>query len=134
MAKKKPPTVSADVPGELYLIPLLFSPQAEGGFTVTSPVLPELVTEGDTLAEAFANAVEHPYEPSSRVIEVQGDCADDVVTLVIHDFGSWRERRERKDGGYGFPLMRRMMDTVDVQAEADGTTITLQRRLVRGSA
>lgn len=36
-------------------LPLVFTPQAEGGFTVTSPVLPELVTEGDTLDEAFAN-------------------------------------------------------------------------------
>jgi antitoxin HicB len=40
----------------LYRVPLLFNPQPEGGFTVTSPVLPELVTEGDTLDEAFANA------------------------------------------------------------------------------
>jgi antitoxin HicB len=40
----------------LYRVPLLFSPQPEGGFTVTSPALPELVTEGDTLVEAFANA------------------------------------------------------------------------------
>src|SRR5947209_16574515 len=39
----------------LRRVPLLFSPQPEGGFTVTSPVLPELVTEGDTLEEAFAN-------------------------------------------------------------------------------
>ena len=36
-------------------LPLLFTPQPEGGFTVTSPVLPELITEGDTLDEAFAN-------------------------------------------------------------------------------
>jgi antitoxin HicB len=36
-------------------LPLIFVPQPEGGFTVTSPVLPELVTEGDTLEEAFAN-------------------------------------------------------------------------------
>jgi predicted RNase H-like HicB family nuclease len=34
---------------------LIFAPQPEGGFTVTSPVLPELVTEGDTIDEAFAN-------------------------------------------------------------------------------
>lgn len=39
----------------LRRVPLVFSPQPEGGFTVTSPVLPELVTEGDTLEEAFAN-------------------------------------------------------------------------------
>jgi antitoxin HicB len=34
---------------------LVFTPQPEGGFTVTSPVLPEFVTEGDTLDETLAN-------------------------------------------------------------------------------
>ena len=37
-------------------IPLILDPQPEGGYTVTSPVLPELITEGDTLAEAQTNA------------------------------------------------------------------------------
>ena len=37
-------------------IPLVLEPQPEGGYTVTSPLLPELITEGDTLAEALANA------------------------------------------------------------------------------
>jgi len=40
----------------LYRVPLILEPQPEGGFTVTSPALPELVTEGDTIAEAYANA------------------------------------------------------------------------------
>ena len=31
-----------------YRIPLVFTPQPEGGYTVTSPALPELLTEGDT--------------------------------------------------------------------------------------
>lgn len=39
----------------LYRVPLVFTPQPEGGYTVTSPVLPELVTEGDSLDEAYAN-------------------------------------------------------------------------------
>lgn len=38
-----------------YKIPLVLSPQPEGGFTVTSPAVPELVTEGDTIDEALAN-------------------------------------------------------------------------------
>lgn len=38
-----------------YKIPLILTPQPEGGFTVTSPLLPELVTEGDTVEEALAN-------------------------------------------------------------------------------
>ncbi len=40
----------------LYKIPLVLTPQPEGGFTVTSPILPELVTEGDTADEALSNA------------------------------------------------------------------------------
>ena len=39
----------------LYKVPLVLSPQPEGGFTVTSPVFPELVTEGDTVDEVMAN-------------------------------------------------------------------------------
>jgi len=41
--------------GELYKLPLVLSPQPEGGYTVTSPVLPELVTEGDSLEDALRN-------------------------------------------------------------------------------
>lgn len=36
-------------------IPLVLAPQLEGGYTVTSPLLPELITEGDTMSEALAN-------------------------------------------------------------------------------
>ena len=36
-------------------IPLVLSPQPEGCFTVTSPVLPELVTEGEDLQDVFDN-------------------------------------------------------------------------------
>lgn len=36
-------------------LPLILSPQPEGGFTVTSPLLPELLTEGDTIDEALTN-------------------------------------------------------------------------------
>jgi antitoxin HicB len=53
----------------LYRVPLLFAPQPEGGFTVTSPALPELVTEGDTLAEAFSNA----KDALAAVVELYAD-------------------------------------------------------------
>jgi len=39
-----------------HKIPLLFEPQPKGGYTVTCPLLPELITEGDTIAEALLNA------------------------------------------------------------------------------
>ena len=40
----------------LYRVPLLFTPQPEGVFTVTSPLILELISGGDMLDEAFANA------------------------------------------------------------------------------
>jgi antitoxin HicB len=58
----------------LYKLPLILSPQPEGGYTVTSPVLPELVTEGDTMEEVLANvrdalaAVIEAYEDLGRPI------------------------------------------------------------------
>jgi len=53
----------------MYRVPLVFSPQPEGGFTVTSPVLPELITEGDTLEEANENV----HDALEAVIELYAD-------------------------------------------------------------
>ena len=50
-------------------IPLVLEPQPEGGYTVTSPLLPELITEGDTMAEALAN-VENAF---GAVVEIYQD-------------------------------------------------------------
>lgn len=55
-----------------YKIPLVFEPQPEGGYTVTCPILPELITEGDTIAEALVNvedaliAIIEAYEDLNR--------------------------------------------------------------------
>ena len=56
----------------VYRVPLVLTPQVGGGYTVTSPVLPELVTEGDTIDEALENvrdalkAVREIYEDQGR--------------------------------------------------------------------
>lgn len=73
----------------LYKIPLLLSPQPEGGFTVTSPLLPELITEGDTADEALANvrdalaAVIEAYQDLGRALpaSLQQDVGDSAVWL-----------------------------------------------------
>jgi antitoxin HicB len=39
----------------VYRVPLILTPQEEGGYTIISPMLPGLVTEGDSLEEALAN-------------------------------------------------------------------------------
>ncbi len=50
MAKAKSYTVSD---GRLVLI---LEPAEDGGYIVTSPLDPELITEAETVEEAFANA------------------------------------------------------------------------------
>jgi antitoxin HicB len=52
-------------------IPLILEPQPEGGYTVTSPLLPELITEGETLAEALANA-EDAFAAVAEIYEDRG--------------------------------------------------------------
>jgi antitoxin HicB len=52
-----------------YRIPLELESQPEGGYTVTSPVLPELVTEGDTVEEAL----EHVNDAFKAVLELYED-------------------------------------------------------------
>lgn len=52
-------TVPADALRSMeYRYTVLFEPADEGGFTVTCPALPGLVTEGDTLEEARAMAAD----------------------------------------------------------------------------
>ncbi len=52
-----------------YKVPLVLTPQPEGGYTVTSPLLPELVTEGDSLDEALENV----KDALAAVIELYQD-------------------------------------------------------------
>jgi antitoxin HicB len=42
----------------IYKLPLVLDPQPEGGWTITCPVLPGLITEADTLDEVSANVAD----------------------------------------------------------------------------
>ena len=37
-------------------MPLVLEPQPDGGYVVTCPLLPELITEGDSVQDALQNA------------------------------------------------------------------------------
>ena len=62
-----------------YKVPLLLTPQAEGGYTVTSPLLPELLTEGDFLSEAL-NKVK---DALAAVIEIYQDLGRRLPRAVV---------------------------------------------------
>jgi antitoxin HicB len=56
----------------LVKLPLILEPQPEGGYTVTSPLLPELITEGDTVEECLENA----QDALAAVIEIYEDLGE----------------------------------------------------------
>jgi antitoxin HicB len=66
----------------LYKVPLVFQPQPEGGFTVTSPLLPELVTEGDTVEDALANV----QDALAAVVEAYADLGRTLpINMQVND-------------------------------------------------
>jgi antitoxin HicB len=65
----------------IYKVPLVLTPQAEGGYVVTSPMIPELVTEGDSLDEA----IEHVRDALKAVIEIYEDLREPLPADLSQD-------------------------------------------------
>jgi antitoxin HicB len=74
----------------MYRVPLVFTPQPEGGYTVTSPVLPELLTEGDTLEEAQAN-VRDAFDAVSELYAEQGRLLPASISVPAPGEVVWSE-------------------------------------------
>lgn len=73
-----------------YKIPLVLSPQPEGGYTVTSPLLPELVTEGESVTEALGNV----NDALMAVVEIYQDLGRTLpLNALVTDINSplWLE-------------------------------------------
>jgi anti-sigma regulatory factor (Ser/Thr protein kinase) len=83
--------------------------------------------------EACANAVEHAYGPENAAFELDARFSDGKVTITVADHGAWRAPRG-ENRGRGLPLMRTLMDTVDVERSGSGTVVTLARALARRAA
>ena len=59
--------------------------------------------------------------------------SDQTVSVTIRDFGLWNKSR-RGERGLGFPMMRSLMDAVEVDASPEGTCVTLRKRLQERTA
>jgi antitoxin HicB len=74
----------------VYKLPLILSPQPEGGFTVTSPILPELITEGDTADDALNN-VKDALAAVIEIYEEQGKALPTSIQQDVHGGPVWLE-------------------------------------------
>jgi antitoxin HicB len=92
MSHKKRNSAKKETSGE-YSFTVLFEPAAEGGYVVTCPALPGLVTEGDTLAEArkmardairaYLESLRKDGEPIPRDPKLVSDPVKEKISVAI---------------------------------------------------
>jgi PAS domain S-box-containing protein len=112
-------------PGELAALRALLRRWLRQGSGDETEIAEILTATG----EAAANAIEHGGSVAGGPpFEVSGRLDGDEVEIVVRDSGGWRERQS-SEGGRGLVLMRALMDSVDVDATADGTTVRMRRRV-----
>jgi anti-sigma regulatory factor (Ser/Thr protein kinase) len=78
--------------------------------------------------EAFANAVQHAYEPTADLVDVHATSDSGIVTVIVRDYGTWASSTTEQ-AGRGLPLMHELMDSVQVDASLDGTSVAMRRKL-----
>ena len=87
------------------------------------------------VTEACTNALLHGVDANgSPAPEISWSIDESCARFLIKDFSNKEgaERRdpesEPRDGGFGLPMMRKLMDTVDVHFSPSGTTVALEKR------
>ena len=78
---------------QIYKLPLVLEPQPEGGYTITCPILPGLITEADTIEDVSANVTdalealiegyEELNQPLPSVLQPIGENVPFLVETII---------------------------------------------------
>jgi anti-sigma regulatory factor (Ser/Thr protein kinase) len=79
-------------------------------------------------SEAAGNAIEHAYGSQSATFTVDCRFSAGEVRVTVRDTGIWRDSTGH-GRGRGLVLMRALMDSVEVDQTADGTIVTLIKRV-----
>jgi serine/threonine-protein kinase RsbW len=109
----------------------------EGGFSDKDMYNIQLATD-----EAASNIIEHAYENvADGVLELSCGVRDDLITIILIDHGGSFDPSEiplpdlkadlsdRKIGGLGIFLMRKLMDEVHYEAKSDKSNVlTMTKR------
>jgi serine phosphatase RsbU (regulator of sigma subunit)/anti-sigma regulatory factor (Ser/Thr protein kinase) len=83
--------------------------------------------------EACANAVEHAYGPGHAHYDVEAEHRAAQIRVTVRDHGRWRPPRGTHRGR-GLPLMRALMESVEVEHGQQGTVVVLECSLRPRSA
>jgi anti-sigma regulatory factor (Ser/Thr protein kinase) len=82
-------------------------------------------------SEACANAMEHPRSSGRAAFELAVQLRLGTIELAVRDFGSWQpgENGDNGERGRGLDMIRSLMDEVSIVKSAEGTELTMRRRL-----
>jgi PAS domain S-box-containing protein len=86
-----------------------------------------------TISEAAGNAIEHAYGPGDATYDVEVTFTRGELVATVRDHGTWRERRG-EHRGRGLNIIEKLMDDVKVTPGAEGTEVTMRRRLAAAEA
>lgn len=78
------------------------------------------------VGEAIANVVEHAYAGIPGTVHLHVRLEDSTVTVSVEDSGAWRPTEKRDERGRGIPLMRALMDRVEIRTDRSSTRVRMQ--------
>ncbi len=78
------------------------------------------------VGEAVANAVEHAYADLPGTVRLCVRFEDSIVRVHIEDCGRWRPATKEEERGRGIPLMRALMDRVEIRTDSASTQVRMQ--------
>ena len=78
------------------------------------------------VGEATANAVEHAYAANPGIVRLRVSSADGGLSVNIEDDGRWKQAQKRDERGRGLPLMRALMDGVEIRTNQAHTSIHMK--------
>ncbi|MBV8298409.1 MAG: SpoIIE family protein phosphatase [Candidatus Eremiobacteraeota bacterium] len=84
------------------------------------------------VGEATANAVEHAYAGLPGLVRVQAQAGEEHLVVTIEDEGKWKPAQRREERGRGLPLMRALMDGVEIRTDQSRTEVRLTMALREG--
>jgi serine phosphatase RsbU (regulator of sigma subunit)/anti-sigma regulatory factor (Ser/Thr protein kinase) len=80
------------------------------------------------ISEAATNAIEHAYGAKEDAFTICCERDGLQITATVRDGGRWRTTRPA-GGGRGLEIMRALVDSVEIDSDKEGTTVTLTKRL-----
>ena len=78
------------------------------------------------VGEAIANAVEHAYADVPGTVHLCVRFEESLVRVHIEDSGRWRPATKEEERGRGIPLMRALMDRVEIRTDSASTQVRMQ--------